>query len=407
MTIWLLALVLLLSLAGLGYRQGAIRVAFSLLGILVGALLAAPLGRLLKPVFLSIGVKNPMLIWALGPVVVFVLISALFKVAALTAHQKADVHYKYHAGELRLVLWERLNRRLGLCLGLLNGTLYLLLISMVIYSFGYWTVQLATAETDPGSVRFLNRLGRDLEGSGLNKAAAAIDPMPPAYFQAADLAGLIFNNSLLEARLARYPAFLSLAERPEFQDLANDQAFTEMRLKQAAIRDVLDYPKVQTILQNRDLLQTIWSTLIPDLKDLRTFLETGQSPKYDAERILGRWNFDVNAALILVRRTKPNMTSTEMKNYKRFFLATYAKTSFVAATDHQAILKNAPRVMTPAGGAPSTDLETRQGQWLGAGGKYLITFTSGSGEAAASVEGDRLTLTGPTLGQGLAFTREN
>src|SRR5206468_3780451 len=121
---------------------------------------------------------------------------------------------------------------------------------------------------------------------------------------------------------------LSLAERPEFQDLANDQAFTEMRLKQAAIRDVLDYPKVQTILQNRDLLQTIWSTLIPDLKDLRTFLETGQSPKYDAERILGRWNFDVNAALILVRRTKPNMTSTEMKNYKKFFLVTYAKTSF-------------------------------------------------------------------------------
>ena len=32
MTIWLLALLLLASLAGLGYRQGAIRVAFSLVG---------------------------------------------------------------------------------------------------------------------------------------------------------------------------------------------------------------------------------------------------------------------------------------------------------------------------------------------------------------------------------------
>jgi hypothetical protein len=37
MTFWLLALVLLASLAGIGYRQGAIRVAFSLVGILVGA----------------------------------------------------------------------------------------------------------------------------------------------------------------------------------------------------------------------------------------------------------------------------------------------------------------------------------------------------------------------------------
>src|SRR5437016_780865 len=149
MTIWLLALVLLASLAGLGYRQGAIRVAFSLAGILLGAVLAAPLGKLLKPAFLAVGLKNPVMVWALGPAIVFILISALFKFAALTVHQKVDVHYKYHAGELRLALWERLNRRLGLCLGLLNGTIYLLLLSFVIYSFSYWTAQLATSDADP------------------------------------------------------------------------------------------------------------------------------------------------------------------------------------------------------------------------------------------------------------------
>lgn len=43
MTIWLLAILLVASLAALGYRQGAIRVAFSMAGILVGALLAVPL----------------------------------------------------------------------------------------------------------------------------------------------------------------------------------------------------------------------------------------------------------------------------------------------------------------------------------------------------------------------------
>src|SRR6266404_5263263 len=167
MTIWFLALVLLASLAGLGYRQGAIRVGSSLVGILFGALLAPPLGRLLKPVLMAVGLKNPILLWVLGPFIVFVLISALIKVAAMAAHQKVDVFYKYKAGDLRLALWERLNHRLGLCLGLLNGTAYLVLISFIIYAFSYWTVQMTTSDADPTPVRILNRLGEDLQSSGL------------------------------------------------------------------------------------------------------------------------------------------------------------------------------------------------------------------------------------------------
>jgi len=62
MTIWLLALLLLASLAGLGYRQGAIRVGISFVGILLGALLAPPLGHLLRPVLAATGLKNPVLL---------------------------------------------------------------------------------------------------------------------------------------------------------------------------------------------------------------------------------------------------------------------------------------------------------------------------------------------------------
>src|SRR5438552_786167 len=133
MTTWLLAVILLASVAGLGYRQGAIRVAFSFVGIVVGAVLAVPLGRHLGRVFTLVGVKDPLLVWALGPLLVFILFSVIFKIAAAAAHHKADVHYKYHAGDLRLALWERLNHRLGLCLGLLNGAAYLILLSFVIY----------------------------------------------------------------------------------------------------------------------------------------------------------------------------------------------------------------------------------------------------------------------------------
>ena len=58
MIFWLLALVLLASLAGLGYRQGAIRMAFSSVGILLGALLAGPLGKLLKPLLIGLGLAT-------------------------------------------------------------------------------------------------------------------------------------------------------------------------------------------------------------------------------------------------------------------------------------------------------------------------------------------------------------
>ena len=103
MMFWLLALVLLASLAGVGYRQGAIRVAFSFVGILIGALLAGPLGKLVKPLLVVLGLKTPPLAWWLAPLIVFVVISIIFKVGALVVHKKVDVHFRYHAGDLRQV----------------------------------------------------------------------------------------------------------------------------------------------------------------------------------------------------------------------------------------------------------------------------------------------------------------
>src|ERR1035437_239990 len=129
MIFWLLALVLLASLAGIGFRQGAVRVAFSFVGILLGALLAGPLGKLIKPLLVACGLKTPPLAWLLAPLIAFVLISIIFKVAAQVAHKKVDVYFRYHTGDLRQVLWERLNRRGGLCLAPSHGALYLILLS--------------------------------------------------------------------------------------------------------------------------------------------------------------------------------------------------------------------------------------------------------------------------------------
>src|SRR3990172_7810043 len=137
MTIWILALILFASLVGLGYRQGAIRVAASLIGILLGALLAAPLAKLVKPVLSAVGIKNPTWLWLLAPVVAFLIVLVLFKIVGSVVHQKVEVYYKYKAGDLRYAMWQRIVMRLGACLGLVNATAYLVLIATVVYPFSY------------------------------------------------------------------------------------------------------------------------------------------------------------------------------------------------------------------------------------------------------------------------------
>ncbi len=409
MIFWLLALVLLASLAGIGYRQGAIRVAFALVGILLGALLAGPLGKLLRPLLVALGLKNPIMAWVVAPLVVFLIISILFKISGFMVHQKVDVHFKYHAGDLRLALWERLSHRLGLCLGLVNGAVYLILIAFVIYTFGYWTVQMGSEDKDPRLVRILNRLAEDLQSTGFAKVAWAVSPMRESWYDEADLAGVIYRNPLLEARLASYPAFLGLAELPDFQGLGGDAQFTEMWQRGDPVMTMLDYPQVQAITQNPNLLKLIWNTVTPDLKDLTAYLVTGKSPKYGSEKILGRWSFNVNVTMSLLRRAKPNISSQEMQKWKGYLMASFAKTSFVAMTDHQAILKNLPPTKpTAAGAPPPAGPQTLKGQWTEAlEGKYQLALSGAGKEQSltAKTDGDRMTV--GVEGMDLVFDREN
>src|SRR5208283_1898413 len=163
MTIWILALGLLLSLAALGYRQGAVRVAFSLIGIIVSALLAAPLAGRVKPMLPHLGIHDPTAIWMLSPLIVFVILLIPFKSLGFFVHRKVELFFKYKTDGIQLIRFNRLNSRLGLGLGLMNALAYLVLISFIIFDLSYWTVQVATSDDEGRLIRLLNQMGRDSE----------------------------------------------------------------------------------------------------------------------------------------------------------------------------------------------------------------------------------------------------
>ena len=75
MSIWILAVLVLAILALAGWRQGGILAAFSFGGILLGAFLAALVGKLFHPLLPHLGASDPLMAWALAPLCGFMLVS--------------------------------------------------------------------------------------------------------------------------------------------------------------------------------------------------------------------------------------------------------------------------------------------------------------------------------------------
>jgi hypothetical protein len=394
MTIWILTLLLLASGAGLGLRQGAIRASFSFAGIFFAVLLAVLIGKFLKPLLPHVGIHNPILIWVIAPIEAFVLVLVLFKVAGFVVHRKVNVYYKYKAGDLRLALWERLNSRLGICVGLLNGAAYLVLVCFVIYNFSYWTVQAASSDNETKTTRFINRLGHDLDDTGMAKVAHAAAPLPASFYKVADLAGLILQNPQLDDRLGHYPAFLSLFERDDLQQLTQNSDFTSALNEHAPLGQLLNEPAVKNILQDKDLINLVWGLLQSNMDDLTIYLKTGKSPKYDPEKILGRWDFNVSVTVAMLRQSRPNIPASEMRAARAWMSQAYADTTFVAGGDGQAFLKKLPQLKMQRGKLPTTEIATWEGSWTANDTNYDLSLSS-NGEnksMTAETDGTRLTL---------------
>ena len=336
MLIWILAIILFAIAGFCGYKLGAVRFGVSLIGLIIAAALALPLGPYLASLVPMVGFKNPIWTVVLPPLLVFLLVYAIFIGLSFFVNRKVDYHFKYNADDGQRLSWERVNRAVGLWVGLAMGAVWLFLIGLVIYVAGYLTVQVTTDQTESLPVRLVSQARQDLSNTGLDKAVAPFDPMPPRYYEASDILGLIYQNPVLLNRLSQYPTFLLFGDRPEFQELAKDAQFNQMLLSKGDVVQIFKHPQVQAVFQNREIVEELLSQ---DLGDLRTYLETGVSPRYEEEKILGKWQLDPYPTMAQERKRNPDMSSTQMRRLKLVMTEIMPAVSVIATTDNKLAIK--------------------------------------------------------------------
>lgn len=398
MTIWIFAVLLIVSVALAGWRQGAIRAAFAFVGILFAALLAAPLGRLFHPLLPHLGAHNPITAWAITPVIGFIIASIPFKVASHYVHHRVDHFYKYHAGDLRQALWSRLNTRLGICIGLLNGAAYFVLISFYIFAISYWTTQVQADPSSPTNlslpVRLVNNLGEGMQSAGFSKTASAVGTLPANFYKLADFAGLLMQNRDLGPRFASYPGLTSLWHRDEMQPLVTDATLTNALASGATLGDIVDDQSVQSLLANKTLTKTVQDAIVTNLDDLTPYMKSGKSAKYGSDPIVGSWQFNPGVTVAWLRQDDPKLGANELRATHALWSQAYAQTTLLMTGDNEVFVKNFPKFVAPQQNQPPFQLEDWKGDWSRDGDNYTIHLTLNGQDKylTATTSGSRLRL---------------
>jgi hypothetical protein len=298
-----------------------------------------------------------------------------------------------------LYRWQRVYARVGLSVGLLNGVFYFILLTLLIYSAGYFTAAAAVGPGDPASLRFLTEVRKELHEVHLDRMLASYDMVPNRVYEATDLAALLLHNPLLLNRLAHYPPCLELAERPDFKALAKDAELQQLISSQAKVLEILRYPRLHTMLTNATTFAQVGGLLGSDLDDMQSFLTTGQSPKYDPETVLGIWDIDRAATIVQVRKKQPAISPKQLDKVEQELFPLITGLSLTAMPNNQMILK----LLTPN----SSDVTVvAAGTWKKDQDSYEVNLP-GSLPETSEIEieqGNRLFL--PKFGYVLAFDKE-
>src|SRR5215467_5055723 len=105
--LWIIALLCLAIVGAIGYYQGPIRVAASLLGLIFGGLLAVPLSPLTKKLLPVLGLHHPGWELFVPALIAFLVILIAFKILGHVLHRKLSIFYKYKKDDKAYYRWQR------------------------------------------------------------------------------------------------------------------------------------------------------------------------------------------------------------------------------------------------------------------------------------------------------------
>lgn len=379
MTVWLIAIILLILLVIFGYTHGVIKMLVTGFGLIIGCLLAMPLSGLFKPFFVAAKIYNPLVVWTIPPLIIILIASIVATTVGTIISNKVEAYFRYNAPEFRKSLWDRVNERLGVCASIINALIYLIIICVVGYVLGYPAHQLSSGESDRGMFKALVSFYQDLDKTKMNKVAAAFDPAPPKYYAWCDMLGILYHNPHLWERAGKYPPVMALLERPEFEDILKDESLVNKFKNREPVQSLFAEPKVQTIVTNSTILAEIFKI---DLKDFTNYLHTGQTDKYP-EMILGNWVFDLKSTMIQLRRSKPKMSRIEAILLERSYSTNIQSARLTALVNNQIILRIRDT---------KNNLQTFKGTWeKRSAGSYRANWEGGGNlSREIEVEPDRL-----------------
>src|ERR1051325_8316816 len=407
MIMWIAAIVLVALTVVVGYRQGAIRAALTFIGLVIAALLALPLAPLFAWVFPLIGFKSPLVAQFGAPIIAFFVVSLVFKAVAAFVHRKVDYHYRYNRPDAERAVWEVMHRRVGACVGALNGTVYFIVFAIIVAVFGYFAIQTGAAESDSKVLSFVGKAAEDLKEWKMDKVVAPFNPAREKYFDASDILGLVYHNRGLVDRLENYPPLAAMGQEPAYQDLAKDKDLQTKLKGQSSLSEILDHPKVQQVVSHTDVSAKL---LALDMKDLKHYLETGVSEKFAQEKLLGRWGYDEASSLQLNKQLKPEITAANWLRMKTELIERFSPSVFTAFYDNKATfelranMEGKASAFEPRGRLANGQTNyvprwfttnamfSSTGKWSGSAPNYLITLANKNGTATseARLENDKL-----------------
>ncbi|HIG27916.1 MAG TPA: CvpA family protein [Verrucomicrobiales bacterium] len=337
MLIWIATLVIIGLCVLVGFFFGAIRMIIALTGAWIGMLSATKLAPAFSGLADKVGATYPVWNVMVSPGLAFITVALVTGIVGLIAGFPITRKIKFASNTVGFIKWAKMNRKLGACLGVPYGTIYILIIGVYINVPSYFTSQVVSdAESLPPLLKHLHNARESLESSDMTKVAAYFSPVSDEYYEMADMLGLLYNNPKYHTRLSSYPEFLDYEDRPEFQQIAQDSTLKSTLQSKSGIMDVLYNDSFAQILTNQELLQEFAQV---DLEDLETFLRTGVSPKYEDQPILGRWKLEPFEMFKLTKASNKDITSHELLQAEETIAKTLAGLYFVAAPGNATTLR--------------------------------------------------------------------